>query len=184
MLRSAVDMWAVSAASCIRQKQTQPSGLAAVWARERFGAPPNVPEERSSSPKAFQSVPGAICHAAKSPKSPFLPTLCPSERPGQPVKDAYRGLTNRSAYSPFCRSCKDVALGKKDPRAVREAGADRGGRNLAGEDDEDDEAESVDDDEASSSAAIAEERVGGEPHVPPAATSTSTEHTVRRASPT
>ena len=67
------------------------------------------------------------------------------------------------------QSCKDVALGKKDPRAVREAGADRGGRNLAGEDDEDDEAESVDDDEASSSAAIAEERVGGEPHVPPAA---------------
>lgn len=52
---------------------------------------------------------------------------------------------------------------------MREAGADRGGRNLAGEDDEDDEAESVDDDEASSSAAIAEERVGGEPHVPPAA---------------
>ena len=70
---------------------------------------------------------------------------------------------------PFCKSCKDVALGNKDPRAVREAGADRGGRNLAGEDDEDDEAESVDDDEASSSAAIAEERVGGEPHVPPAA---------------
>ena len=52
---------------------------------------------------------------------------------------------------------------------MREAGADRGGRNLAGEDEEDDEAESVDDDEASSSAAIAEERVGGEPHVPPAA---------------
>ena len=41
-------------------------------ARERIGATPNVPEERSSSPKAFQSVPGAICHAAKSPKSPFL----------------------------------------------------------------------------------------------------------------
>ena len=105
----------------------------------------------------------------KEPKEPVPCTLCPSERPGQPVKNAYRGLTNRSACSPFCRACKDVALGKKDPRAVREAGADRGGRNLAGEDDEDDEAESVDDDEASSSAAIAEERVGGEPHVPPAA---------------
>ena len=105
----------------------------------------------------------------KEPKEPVPCTLCPSARPGQPVKNAYRGLTNRSACSPFCRSCKDVALGKKDPRAVREAGADRGGRNLAGEDDEDDEAESVDDDEASSSAAIAEERVGGEPHVPPAA---------------
>ena len=107
----------------------------------------------------------------KEPKEPVPCTLCPSERPGQPVNPAYRGLTNRSAYSPFCRSCKDVALGNKDPRAVREAGADRGGRNLnlAGEDEEDDEAESVDDDEASSSAAIAEERVGGEPHVPPAA---------------
>ena len=105
----------------------------------------------------------------KEPKEPVPCTLCPSERPGQPVNPAYRGLTNRSAYSPFCKSCKAVALGNKDPRAVREAGADRGGRNLAGEDEEDDEAESVDDDEASSSAAIAEERVGGEPHVPPAA---------------
>ena len=94
----------------------------------------------------------------KEPKEPVPCTLCPSERPGQPVNPAYRGLTNRSAYLPFCKSCKDVALGNKDPRAVREAGADRGGRNLAGEDDEDDEAESVDDDEASSSAAIAEEQ--------------------------
>jgi len=63
----------------------------------------------------------------KEPKEPVPCTLCPSERPGQPVNPAYRGLTNRSAYLPFCKSCKDVALGNKDPRAVREAGADRGG---------------------------------------------------------
>ena len=52
-----------------------------------------------------------------------LCVFCATERPGQDVKEAQHGKKAAGKYRPHCNSCKKVARGVVEPRAIREAAA-------------------------------------------------------------